>query len=328
MQFARRFKVRHGLRLLALWSLSALCGAAAAQEAWPQKPVTLLVSYPAGGSVDVTARILQGPLSTELGQQIVVDNRGGAGGTIATAAVAKARPDGYTLLVTLSSHTINPWIYDKLPFDTRKDFVPVSLVASTPQVLVAHPSFPATSLAQLLATGGGAAPIAYGSAGVGSPGHIAGELLRMKSSAKFTHVPYRGGGPATIAVLGGEIPLLWVSLPAIAQHIKAGKVKALAVSTTERAPTLPDVPAVAELIPGFRVDAWNAIFAPAGTPPDVVKKLERAVMNVTRQPEIKRALLEQGAVAVGSSAEDLDKVVASELQLWQTVTREANMKAQ
>jgi tripartite-type tricarboxylate transporter receptor subunit TctC len=312
-----------------LVALTAAWGAASAQEAYPQKPVTLLVSYPAGGSVDVTARILQGPLSKELGQQIVVDNKGGAGGTIATAAVAKARPDGYTLLMTLSSHTINPWIYDKLPFDTSKDFIPVSLVASTPQVLVANPSFPASSLPELLAAArASGTPVSYGSAGVGSPGHIAGELLRMKSGAKFTHVPYRGGGPATIAVLGGEIPLLWVSLPSVAQHVKSGKLKALAVSTLERAPTLPDVPTVAELIPGFRVDAWNAIFVPAGTPPQVVQRLERAVRDVTRQPAVKQALLEQGAVAVGSSAQELDKVVSTELQLWQTVAREANMKAQ
>lgn len=324
-----RFRFPSFIRWASLLALTALCGAAAAQEAFPQRAVTLLVSYPAGGSVDVTARILQGALAKELGQPVIVDNKGGAAGTIATAAVAKARPDGYTLLVTLSSHTINPWIYDKLPFDTRRDFVPISLIASTPQVLVANPSFPASSLADLLAlarTRG--TPIPYGSAGVGSPGHIAGELLRMKSGAKFTHVPYRGGGPATIAVMGGEIPLLWVSLPAIAQQVKTGRLKALAVSTMERSPTLPDVPAVSELIPGFRVDAWNAMFAPAGTPPDVVKRLEHAVMAVTRQPAIRQALLEQGAVAVGSSSEELDKVVTTELQLWQTVTREANMKAE
>jgi tripartite-type tricarboxylate transporter receptor subunit TctC len=325
-----RFQLQSFTRRACFLALASLCCVAAAQDAFPQRPVTLLVSYPAGGSVDVTARILQGALSKELGQQVIVDNKGGAGGTIATAAVAKAHPDGYTLLVTLSSHTINPWIYDKLPFDTRKDFVPVSLVASTPQVLVANPSFPASSLPELLALAqrAGGTPIAYGSAGIGSPGHIAGELLRIKSGAKFTHVPYRGGGPATIAVMGGEIPLLWVSLPAIAQQVKTGKLKALAVSTMDRSPTLPDVPAVSEFISGFRVDAWNAIFAPAGTPPEVVKRLERAVMAVTRQPEIRQALLEQGAVAVGSSSDELDKVVASELQLWQTVTREANMKAQ
>jgi tripartite-type tricarboxylate transporter receptor subunit TctC len=310
-----------------------LCAAAfgaLAQDAFPQKPVTLLVSYPAGGSVDVTARILQAPLSRELGQQVVIDNKGGAGGTIATAAVAKARPDGYTLLITLSSHTINPWIYDKLPFDTRKDFAPVSLVASTPQVLVANPSFPVNTLAELIAYAKrpGGTPIPYGSAGIGSPSHIAGELMRMQSGGQFTHVPYRGGGPATIAVVGGEIPLLWVSLPSIAQQVKAGKLKALAVSTSERAPTMPDVPTVAEAIPGFRVDAWNAIFAPAGTPPAVMKKLQTALMTVMRQPAVKQALLDQGAIAVGSSGEDLDKVVETELQLWQSVTKAANIKAE
>jgi len=315
--------------LLAL-ATGLLCLGAAAQDSYPQRPITLVVSYPAGGSVDVTARILQGPLSKELGQQVVVDNKGGAGGTIATAAVAKARPDGYTLLITLSSHTINPWIYEKLPFDTHKDFAPVSLVASTPQVLVAHPSFPPSTLAELIAYGkrGGATSISYGSAGVGSPGHIAGELLRMKTGGQFTHVPYRGGGPATIAVMGGEIPLLWVSLPSITQQVKAGKVKALAVSTTERSPALPDVPSVSDIVPGFKVDAWNAIFVPAGTPPAIVKRLETAVMAVVRQPAVRQALLDQGAIPVGSSAEELDKLVNSELQSWQAVTRAANIKAQ
>ena len=289
--------------------------------------MTLIVSYPPGGSVDMTARILQGPLAKELGQSIVVENKGGAGGSIATAFVAKAKPDGYTLLMTLSSHTINPWLYDKLPFDTRKDFAAVSLVASTPQVLVAHPSFPAASLAELMASkGAGALP--YGSAGVGSPAHVAGELFRMKTGLPFTHVPYRGGGPATVAVLGNEIPLLWVSLPAITQQVKLGKLKALAVSTTERSPALPEVPAVAESLPGFRVDAWNAIFAPAGTPPQVLKRLEQAVMAVTRQPEVKKVLLEQGAVAVGSTAAELERIVASEIEQWQGVTRAAGMKAE
>ena len=320
---------RIGSWLLGL-ATGLLCLGAAAQDAYPQRPINLIVSYPAGGSVDVTARILQGPLSKELGQQVVVDNKGGAGGTIATAAVAKARPDGYTLLITLSSHTINPWIYEKLPFDTHKDFTPVSLVASTPQVLVAHPSFPASTLAELIAYGkrSGATSISYGSAGVGSPGHIAGELLRMKTGGQFTHVPYRGGGPATIAVMGGEIPLLWVSLPSITQQVKAGKVKALAVSTTERSPALPDVPSVSDIIPGFKVDAWNAIFVPAGTPPAIVKRLESAVMAVVRQPAVRQALLDQGAIPVGSSAQELDKVVTTELQSWQAVTRAANIKAQ
>jgi len=313
---------------LAVLSILALAAPlAVADEPFPQKPITLVVSYPPGGSVDLTARVLQGPLAKELGQPVVVDNKGGAGGTIATAYVAKAKPDGYTLLMTLSSHTINPWLYERLPFDTRKDFAAVSLVASTPQVLVAHPSFSASNLAELLARKDGAA-LPYGSAGVGSPAHVAGELLKMKTGVPFTHIPYRGGGPATIAVLGNEIPLLWVSLPAIAQHVKSGKLKALAVSTTERSPTLPGVPSASESVAGFRVDAWNAIFAPAGTPSQVLRRIEQAVIAVTRQPEVKKALLEQGAVAVGSSAAELERIVASEIELWQGVTRAAGMKAE
>jgi tripartite-type tricarboxylate transporter receptor subunit TctC len=330
----RIFEVRDCLRTpvrkapMAVLSVLALAAPfAVADEAFPQKPITLVVSYPPGGSVDLTARVLQQPLAKELGQPIVVENKGGAGGTIATAYVAKAKPDGYTLLMTLSSHTINPWLYERLPFDTRRDFAAVSLVASTPQVLVAHPSFPASSLAELIARKDGAA-LPYGSAGVGSPAHVAGELLKLRTGLAFTHIPYRGGGPATIAVLGNEIPLLWVSLPAITQHVKSGKLKALAVSTTERSPTLPDVPSVSESVAGFRVDAWNAIFAPAGTPPLVLKRIEQAVIAVTHQPEVRKALLEQGAVAVGSSAAELERTVTSEMELWQGVTRAAGMKAE
>lgn len=301
-----------------------------ADDAFPQKPITLVISYPAGGSVDAAARVMQAPLAKELGQAIVLENRGGAGGTIATAAVAKARPDGYTLLMTLSSHTINPWIYDKLSFDTRKDFASVSLVASTPQILVAHPSFAFASLRDLVRSPprkDGPA-IAYGSAGIGSPSHVVGELLRLKTGLPLMHVPYRGGGPATIAVLGGEIPLLWVSVPSVAQHVKAGKLKALAVSTSERIPGMPEVPTVAETVAGFRVDAWNGLFAPAGTPAQVIKRLEQAVMAVVQQPAVKQALLDQGALAVGSSADELTKLVDAELVLWRSVTREANIRAE
>ena len=310
-----------------LAAAASLAAAVAGAADYPTKPITLLVSYPAGGSVDVTARILQGPLARELGQPVVVDNRGGAGGSIATAQVARASADGYTVLFTLSSHTINPAIYGKLPFDTEKDFAPVSLVASTPQVLVAHPSFPPSSLAELASHARGSKEgISYGSAGTGSPGHMAGELYRIKTGLPMVHVAYRGGGPATVDVLSGQIPLLWVSLPAIAQYLKTGKVKPLAVSTLSRFPEFPNVPTVAESIAGFNVDSWNAMFVPAATPPAVVRKLEQAMMSVTRQPEVQRALLKQGATAVGSSALELDKIVRTEIALWQSLTKEANIK--
>lgn len=301
--------------------------AAGAADDFPKKPITLLVSYPAGGSVDVTARILQEPLARELGQSVIVENRGGAGGSIATGVVAKAPADGYTVMLTLSSHTINPAIYSKLPFDTETDFAPVSLVASTPQILVAHPSFPPSSMAELVSYARTKPEgIPYGSAGIGSPGHMAGELYRMKAELKLFHVAYRGGGPATLDLLGGQIPLLWVSLPAIASHIKTGKVKPLAVSTLTRFPSFPDVPTVAESIPGFNVDSWNAMFVPARTPPEVIRKIEQAVRAVTRQPAVQKALLEQGATAVGSTSVELDKVVKTELPLWRSLVKDANIK--
>jgi len=312
--------------LVAVASVVAVSAAGAADD-FPIRPITLLVTYPAGGSVDVTARILQGPLARELGQPVIVENRGGAGGTIATALVAKAPADGYTVMLTLSSHTINPALFSKLQFDTEKDFAPISLIASTPQILVAHPSFQPSSLEELVKYARGRSEgIPYGSAGTGSPGHMAGELYRIKTGLALFHVAYRGGGPATLDVLGGQIPLLWVSLPAIAQHIKSGKVKALAVSTSARFPAFPDVPTVAESIPGFNVDSWNAMFVPARTPPAVIKKIEQAVMAVTRQPAIQKALLEQGATSVGSSALELDKVVKAEIPLWRSLTKEANIK--
>ncbi|WP_245587324.1 tripartite tricarboxylate transporter substrate binding protein [Comamonas composti] len=301
----------------------------AAPGEFPNKPLTVLVSYPAGGSVDVTARILQEPLAKALGQTVIVDNRGGAGGSIGTALVAKAQPDGYTVLFTLSSHTINPAIQVKMAFDTEKDLAPVSLVASSPQVLVAHPSFAPSSLSELEAYARkNPEVIPYGSAGIGSPSHMAGELFRMKTGLPLNHVAYRGGGPATLDVLSGQIPLLWVSLPAIAQHIKSGRLKALAMSTARRFPEFPDVPAVAETIPGFNVDSWNAMFVPARTPPHIIQKIEQAVMAVTKQPAVQKALLEQGALATGSTARELGQIVQKELPMWRELTKAAQIQAQ
>lgn len=309
--------------------LAGLSGAHAASDAgdYPNKPISLIISYPAGGSVDVAGRILQQPLSKALGQTVVLENKGGAGGTIATAHVAKSRPDGYTLLITLSSHTINPAIYSGLTFDTEKDFAPISIVASAPQILVANPSFPAASLKDLIEYAKKSkVEIPYGSAGTGSPSHIAGELFKLKTGLPFMHVPYRGGGPATIDVLGGQIPLLWVSLPSVTQFIKDGKLKALAVSTAKRTPVFPDVPAVAEVIDGFNVDSWYAMFAPAKTPDAIVQKIQRAVADAAKDKRVQDAFLAQGAVVVGSSSAELDAVVKKEVPMWKSLAKEANIK--
>jgi tripartite-type tricarboxylate transporter receptor subunit TctC len=306
----------------------ALPSAAMASGAYPTKPINMVVSYPAGGSVDVAARIYQDQLSKLLGQTIVVENKGGAGGTIATNAVARAQPDGYTLLMTLSSHTINPAIYSSLSFDTEADFKPVSLVASAPQVLVAHPSFGPSNLQELIDhVKKSDAGVPYGTAGTGSPSHIAGELFKqMGGDLNLMHVPYRGGGPATIDVVSGQIPLLWVSLPSVTSFIKNGKLKALAVSTDKRTPVMPDIPSAAETLPGFNVDSWYAVFAPANTPDAVVNRLYEAFAQASKEKTVQNSLMAQGAVAVGSTPAELGDIVKREVAMWKDLATKAQIK--
>lgn len=295
---------------------------------YPNKPISLVVSYPAGGSVDVAARILQEPLSKSLGQTVVVENRGGAGGTIATGAVARSQPDGYTFLITLSSHTINPAIYSSLSFDTEADLKPVSLVASAPQVLVAHPSFPPSSVAELIEyVKKSDTEVPYGSAGAGSPSHIAGELFKLRSgNLKFMHVPYRGGGPATVDVVGGQIPLLWVSLPSVTSFIKNGQLKALAVSTEKRTPVMPDIPAVSETLKDFNVDSWYAVFAPAKTPDAIINKVYEALAKASKDTKVQESFMAQGAVAVGSTPAELDAIVKKEIPMWKDLAQKAGIQ--
>lgn len=267
---------------------AALCASAMgqvlAQGTYPDKPIRFVVPYPPGGGTDVIARIVQGRLSAVLGQQINIDNRGGAGGSLGTDLVAKAAPDGYTVLFTLNSHTVNPAIYAKLPFDTQKDFEPVGLVASLPQLLAVNPQVPYHSVAELVAAAK-AKPgeLSYASVGVGSPGHLAGELLNLRAGVKTTHVPYRGGGPAVTDVMAGQVPLLWVSIPAAAQFVKTGKLRAMAVSTVKRSAAFPDVPTMQEAgIADFEVDSWYAMFVPVKTPKPIIDKLNAALNTVLR----------------------------------------------
>jgi tripartite-type tricarboxylate transporter receptor subunit TctC len=243
--------------------------------------------------------------------------------------VAKSAPDGYTVLFTLSSHTINPAIYPKLNFDTVKDFEPVGTVASLPQILVANPKVPANTLAELTALAKAKpAELSYASVGNGSPGHLAGEMFKLRAGVQMTHIPYRGGGPAVTDVMGGQVPLLWVSIPAAAQFVKTGKLKALAVSTLKRTPAFPDVPTVHESgHPDFEVDSWYAMFVPARTPRPVIERLNRALNAVLAEPAIREKLLAQGADAVGGTPEALAKVVAAELPKWAKLAKDANIKA-
>jgi tripartite-type tricarboxylate transporter receptor subunit TctC len=277
----------------------------------------------------VIARIVQDRLRAALGQSIVIDNRGGAGGSIGTEVVARSAPDGYTVLFTLSSHTINPAIFSKLSFDTARDFEPVGIVCSLPQILVANPQFPANTVQQLIAMAKEKpGSLAYASVGNGSPGHLAGEMMKIRTRTQLTHIPYRGGGPAVTDVVSGQVPLLWVSIPAAAQFVKQKQLKALAVSTLKRSAAFPDVPTMQESgISDFEVDSWYAMFVPAKTPRAVVDRLNAALNTVLNEPEIRERLLAQGSEAVGGTPEQLGAIVNAELPKWAKLVKDAGIKA-
>jgi tripartite-type tricarboxylate transporter receptor subunit TctC len=304
-------------------------GTALAQANYPDKPVRFVVPYPPGGGTDVIARIVQDRFQALLGQPIIIDNKGGAGGSVGSELAARAAPDGYTVLFTLSSHTINPAIYPKLSFDTIKDFESIGTVASLPQILVANPMVPASTVAELVALAK-AKPelLAYASVGNGSPGHLAGELFKLRTGTQMTHIPYRGGGPAVTDVISGQVPLLWVSIPAAAQFVKTGKLKAFAVSTLKRSAAFPDVPTVQETgVPDFEVDSWYAMFVPARTPQPVIDRLNRALNAVLTEPAIREKLLAQGAEGVGGTPQTLTRIVAAEIPKWAKLAKDANIKA-
>jgi len=313
------------------WGLGMLLvciAAVAAAQDYPNKPIRFIVPYPPAGGTDVVARILTEPLGAALGQPIVIDNRGGAAGNVGTDIAAKAPADGYNVLFTLSSHTINPKLYSKLPFDVEKDFVPISLAAMIPQILVVHPSVPANNVQELIAMAK-AQPgkLNYASVGTGSPGHIAGELFKLKAGIEIVHVPYKGGGPAVTDTIGGQVQMLFVSMPAAWQHVKSGRLKAIAVTSDKRSVAAPDVPTFLESgVPDYVVNSWYGALAPAKTPPAIVAKLQAAFAQVLANPQVKEKLLAQGAEAAPTTQAEFDKIIRDELAKWDYVIRAANIK--
>ncbi|HYQ94165.1 MAG TPA: tripartite tricarboxylate transporter substrate binding protein [Burkholderiales bacterium] len=303
-------------------------GSQALAQSYPAKPVRFIVTFPPGGTVDITARILQPRLSESLGQTVVIENRGGAGGAVGTEAAARSAPDGYTFLYTLSSHTINPFFY-KLNYDVERDFAPVSLVVSVPQLIAAHPSAPAKTLRELVAAAKERPGFyAYASPGSGTPGHIAAELLKRRAGIDMVHVPYKGGGPALADTIAGQVPFLFLTAPAGLPSVRSGRLRALAVTTRKRTASAPDIPTVAEelSLPDYEVDSWCAMFAPAKTPAAIVARMQKEIARVVHLPEVKQKLIEQGADPVGSSPEELERVVESELKSWAAVIRDAGIK--
>jgi tripartite-type tricarboxylate transporter receptor subunit TctC len=301
--------------------------AVAAQD-WPNKPIRWVVPYPPGGGVDVISRIMQSRMSEGLGQPILIENRGGAGGAVGTAEVARSAPDGYAFLFTLSSHTINPLLY-KLNYDVERDFAAVSLIVSIPQLLAANPATPFKTINDVVAAAK-AHPgrLSFASAGNGTPSHIAGELLKLKTGIDLLHVPYKGGGPAVTDTLAGQVPMLFLTAAAVMSHARAGKLRPLAVTTLKRSPGAPEIPTVAEALglPDYEVDSWMAMFAPARTPPAVVARMQKEIARVVQLPDVRARLIEQTGDPVASSPEELERVVKSELKKWAEVIQAAKIR--
>ena len=308
--------------------LGLVAAMAAGAQDWPSKPIRFIVPYPPGGGTDVIARIVQNKLSESLGQPVVIENRGGAGGALGTEQAAHAAPDGYTFLFTLSSHTINPLLY-KLNFDTERDFAGVTLIVSVPQLIAVPPGSPIQSMQDVVRTAK-AKPgtINFASVGNGTPSHIAGELIKLKTGIDIVHIPYKGGGPAVADTLGGQVSMLIVTMPAAISHVRAGKLRALAVTTAKRNPGAPEIPTVAEAlkIADYEVDSWYALFAPAKTPAAIVSKMQTAMAQTIQLPEVKQKLLEQGGDTVGSTPGYLDQVVKNDLRKWAEVVRAARIR--
>ena len=297
-------------------------------QAYPAKPVRLIVTYPAGGGADAMARLIAPRLGEALGQPILVENRGGASGTIAADLVAKSAPDGLTLMLDATNHAVNPSLLPKLPYDPEKAFAPVTLLALFPNVVVVHPAFPVNSIKQLIDKAR-AEPgkISFASSGNGSAQHLAAELFRQRAGLEMVHVPYKGGGPALIDVMGGQVPLYFGNMASALTHVKSGKLKALAITGSKRSPAAPELPTVAESgMPGYQVYEWNAIFAPAGTPPAIINRLQSEIAKVVKVPEVRDRMLALGGEIVASSPADLGAWVREQTASWARVVRTANIK--
>jgi tripartite-type tricarboxylate transporter receptor subunit TctC len=295
---------------------------------YPSRPVRLVIPFGTGGSADISGRVVAQKLSESLGQQFVIDNRSGAGGIIGTETVAKANPDGYTLLLgSFGTHTANPSLYKKLPYDAIKEFTAISLIATVPNVLVEHPSVPAKSVAELIALAktkpGG---LNYASSGAGTGTHLAAELFKSMAGVDIVHVPYKSAGTAITDLIGGQVQLMFSTLPSVIPHVKAGKLRALGVSTTKRSDAAPDIPAIAESLKGYDVGTWFGVLAPAATPRPVINLLGREIARITRMPDVRERLLSLGAEPVGNSPEEFALYIRVELPKWAKVIKSAGIR--
>ncbi len=320
-------------RLLARCALAACLTPAlpaAMAQTYPAKPITLVVPHSAGGTSDILARTVAAEAAKTLGQTIVIDNKGGANGTIAAKQVASSAPDGYTLLLaTASTHGINPSLYSRISYDAVKDFTPVTLLATVPNVLVVGPNVKAGNVQELIAfIRSQGDKTNMGSAGAGTPGHLAGEMFKSEAKLQFTHVPYKGGSPAITDLIGGQIDFMFTTIPGVLPHVKAGSLRALAVTSPERSSAMPDVPTMAESgLPGFQAVSWHGIVAPAGTPDAVVARLNQALTGALAAPEVKQRLMEEGARASGVNTAEFAKFIQTEMAAWAKAVKDSGATA-
>jgi tripartite-type tricarboxylate transporter receptor subunit TctC len=305
--------------------------AAVMAQTYPDKPIHIVVGYAPGGTTDIIARIIAARLTDTLGQSVIVENRPGAGGNIGADFVARAAPDGYTLqLGTAGNMTVNPSIYSNMRFDTVRDFQPISLIAELPNLMVVNPKVPAKTVKEFVAWAKSQpGKVFFASSGTGNTPHMTAELFNMAAGLSMVHVPYRGSGPALIDLIGGEgVQVMFDNMPSAIGHVRSGSLRALAVTSPERVPSEPDIPTVRESgYPDFQVVTWFGLFAPAGTPDSVVKRLNREVAEAIRTPEISKRLIELGARPVSNSPEEFRNLVKSEISRWAKVVKAANIQA-
>jgi tripartite-type tricarboxylate transporter receptor subunit TctC len=313
-----------------LLALAATTAGARAQDAYPSRPVHVLVPFAPGGAVDIVARTLGDELSGRWGRAVVVENRSGAGGVLASEAAAKAAPDGYTLIIVAIGHALNPHLYAKLPYDTFNDFTPLSLIGSSPNLLLVRADSPIRTLADLMAAAREKpGQISYGHAGNGTSPHLAGELLKYMAKIDLTPVPYKGGAPALTDLIGGHIPMTFNNIPESIAQIMAGTVRPLGVTTAMRSPVLPDVPTIAESgLPGFDTGVWWGVLGPGGLPPEIKAKLARDFSDAVNTAAVKARLLALGATPIGSSPADFAALIRSDYEKWGPIIKAAGIRGE